>query len=131
MSKLKIGSNAQFTSTGKGLTVIGEHCYHYSGAVNVNNTDITLTKFTTGKKYILAKWYPSYGSESGDNMRFTISFNGLEVSRATLDSRVVGSPFQWIPLVIPPLTDVQVVCTNKSTSDDQSMYSNIIGRLYG
>ena len=130
MAKLKIGSNAQFTSVGKSLLIVGDHCYHYSGPVNVNNTDVTLTKFTTGSGYIVAQWYPSYGSESSDNMRFDVYFNGLQVTRTTLDSRVVGSPFQWIPLLIPPLTEVQVDCTNKSSSSAISMYSNIIGRLY-
>ena len=131
MSKTKLGSNDQFTGPNKGLTVIGEHCNHYSGPVNVNNTDVVLTKFTTGKRYILAKWYPSYGSENTDNMRFDIFFNGLRVTRTTLDSREQFSPYQYNPFLIPPLTDVEIICTNKSSDTAISMYSTFIGKLYG
>jgi hypothetical protein len=125
------GPQDTFAGTGKFLITIGSHCYHYSGAVDVDNTDLVLTKFKTGQEYIVAKWYPSYGAESTDNMRFSIYFNDVQVTRTTLDSRVVGNPFQWNPLVIPPLTEVEIVCTNKSTSTPVQMYSTIIGRIYG
>ena len=53
MSKTKTGTNAQFTSAGKGLTVIGNHCYAYSGDVPIaQGATVTFFDFTTGKNYI-------------------------------------------------------------------------------
>ena len=56
MSKSKTGSNAQFTSAGKGLTVIGDHCYAYSGDIEATTASQTALEFATGKGYILGEF---------------------------------------------------------------------------
>jgi len=123
------GSNAQFSGTQKGITTIGNHLYGYSGETGVINAQTTMNSFNTGKYYSVVQWTCGYASESGDNMQFRIKFNGIVVYKVTLDSRLVGSPYQWIPLIIPPFTTVLVTCENKSGSTEIFMISNWTGRV--
>ena len=55
MSKTKLGSNATFTGTGKGLTVVGKHAYatNYNSAVPTLPTVFEALNFQTGKHYIV------------------------------------------------------------------------------
>ena len=119
-----------FTGPAEALEIVGDYAYSYSGSIGVPNSETTLSSFTTGNFYMVAKWYPGYASESGDNMQFRIKFNDTQIYQTTLDSRLVGSPYQWIELIIPPYTEVLVVCEDKSGSGPVSVTSNITGRIY-
>ena len=50
MSRTKTGSNAQFTSAGKGLNSIGKHSYAYSGKVVVTNVLKRTIKLSNRKR---------------------------------------------------------------------------------
>ena len=52
---VKLGSNAIFTGTQKGLTVIGKHCYAYSGILNVD-AEITFLEFSTKRNILKVKF---------------------------------------------------------------------------
>ena len=119
-----------FTGPSQQFEIVGDYGYSYSGSVAVPNTPTDLNSFTTGNFYTVAKWYPGYAAESGDNMQFRIFFNDSQIYQTTLDSRLVGSPYQWIELIIPPYTEVLVNCENKSSSSGISVTSNITGRIY-
>ena len=125
-----VGVANSFTGPAQAVEVMGDHGYSYSGSIAVPNTQTDLNSFTTGNFYTVAKWYPIYSEESGDNMQFRIFFNESQIYQTTLDSRLVGSPYQWIELIIPPYTEVLITCDNKSSSSGVSMASNITGRIY-
>ena len=125
-----VGFANSFTGTAQALEIVGDYAYSYSGSIGVPNSETTLSSFTTGNFYMVAKWYPGYASESGDNMQFRIKFNGTQIYQTTLDSRLVGSPYQWIELIIPPYTEVLVICEDKSGSGPVNVTSTITGRIY-
>jgi len=125
-----VGVANSFTGPAQAFEVMGNHGYSYSGSVAVPNVDTILNSFTTGNFYTVAKWYPGYAEESGDNMQFRIFFNESQIYQTTLDSRLVGSPYQWIELIIPPYTEVVVNCNNKSNPGGVSVTSTITGRIY-
>ena len=47
--------SASIASTGLGIRYIGDHCYAYSGEVNVANVELSLLDFTTGSGLIVGK----------------------------------------------------------------------------
>jgi len=53
MARTKIGTNAQFSGTGKGLVYVKDFCYAYSGAVTVDGTDDVALDFSTGKQRLM------------------------------------------------------------------------------
>ena len=133
MSKTKQGSNAQFTSAGRGLTVIGNHCYAYSGDVAVSGSSTTMLEFTTGKQYIIAK-IEQHGlfAQIGQNqISIEVTINGVSVLHtfweAQLDSTYFDSPTE---LLIPPLSSV-VVYTTQASGSDKVMQITLTGRVYG
>jgi len=126
-----IPTSASTASTGLGIRYIAQWAYSLSGRIPVDNSTITLTSFTSGAGVIIAQWTPGYADESADNMQFRVKFNGIDIYQTTLDSRVTYSPYQYINLIIPPLTKVEVTCENKSGSSEVNVISNITGRVYG
>ena len=134
MSK-NLGTNAQFTSTGKSLTTIGKHCYAYSGNIAVtggSSANTELLKFNTGKGYIIGNFQP-YSTERGSaQLYLAIKFNDLLVVNTEFDAEGSINPMLDSPitLLIPPLTDVQVlVGIETGTNKDWSM--TFTGEHYG
>jgi hypothetical protein len=132
MSKTKIGSNAQFTSAGKGLTVIGSHCYAYSGEVSVTNSLTTLLSFQTGKEYIVASWFSGFNETTGNDHEFRLYLNGIEVQAIIMaDSSITYGRDLPVPCIIPPLSLVEIKCINLSSSGPKGMWTSLTGRVYG
>jgi len=129
MAKERLGSNAIFTGPQKGLTIIGEHCYAYSGAKVTSGTAVNFIEFTTGKHYIVAKLQPVYFSQGTNNISWLIKFNGQDVQYAEVTSGRDYTPFQEILLVIPPLTFVEVEVDNLNSGSELAGVS-ITGRVY-
>jgi len=123
------GTNAIFTGTQKGLTIIGNHCYAYSGSKATSATPTNFLEFTTGKHYIIAKLQPAYFSSYTGNISFLIKFNGQDVQYAEVTSSRDYTPYDEIHLLIPPLTFVEVVLDNLDGGSDLAGVS-ITGRVY-
>ena len=109
MSRTKKGSNATFTGPQEGLTVIGEHCYAYSGAYAASTTPATVLDFNTNKEYIIGKLFLNgtieSGSGSGEITTAMINFNGVNVSRLKVESGSEDMEITvWNEILIPPLT---------------------------
>ena len=130
MSKTKAGSNAQFTGPQKGLTVIGKHCYAYSGIKQVTGSATTFVKFTTGKGYIVAKVQPINFTATTDNVTFEIKFNGQTIQQAETTSSRDYTPYDVIHLVIPPLTEVDIILDNVSGGTHNAGVA-VTGEVYG
>ena len=133
MRKTKTGSNAQYTSAGKGLTVIGNHAYAYSGAVAHTSAEGEITKldFTTGKYYIAVKLAGYYGDLSNDWWKLNVFFNEIRILQWATNHN--SSPYSedsdTINLIIPPLTNVRVSFQVGSDADYTAV--TLVGKVYG
>ena len=112
MAKTRIGSNAIFTGPQKGLTIIGNHCYAYSGQQTTDGSvwsaNTELLNFTTGKQYIINKFYMTSDLITGNNLFVDIKLNGVYVLSMKTDGNPPHYPeFRDYELLIPPLTNVE------------------------
>jgi hypothetical protein len=140
MSKTKTGSNAQFISAGRGLIVINDYCYAYSGMINPkagDPTDLTILEFATGKQMIKAMFTASAPTAPSDTTAgliglYRIYFNEIEVARVKTDAQGEDMPtIESFPIIIPPLTAVKVTVSNNSDSSSYQNSCHVAGRLYG
>ena len=133
MSRTKIGSNAQFTSTGKGLTTIGNHAYAYSGKVTSTGSagaDDQLLSFNTGKGYMIMDCIFQNDITSGSDVYFEIKFNGQTVVLNKEASSSITEPWTWI-LLVPPLTFVEMAWGTQSGATNFNGTVSISGKVYG
>jgi len=123
---------ATFLAPNKGLSIVGGHAYAYSGEVSVTNTEINLLDFVSGKEYITAK--VQLGSKAGENEDyvFKIYFNGSVVFSTLFNNQ--GTQYvdiaNSIPIIIPPLTNVQMSLDNIADTDTRVWTVHMIGRVY-
>jgi len=131
MAKTRIGSNAQFTGTGKGLTMIGEHCYSFSGSVDVDDNETELLNFNTGKDYIIAKVQYGLKHDTTNNLIFGITINGLLVTGYAITGGVGDSQLSnYISILIPPLSEVISHAQNASSSSTIPIMCWLNGKIY-
>ena len=129
MSKIKTSSNAQFTNAGKGLTVIGEHAYAYSGAVSFDDSGSTGLDFQSGKQYIVSKLTWDVVGSSSDDVTLTLSLNGINIYKPQL----FDANHEIVPtlhFIIPPLTELKLIFTNNDSTVMEG-YAVLKGRVYG
>jgi len=123
---------ATFLAPNKGLSIVGNHAYAYSGEVSVANTEINLLDFVSGKDYITAK--VQLGSNAGENEDyvFKIYFNGTVVFSTLFNNQ--GAQYvdvaNSIPVIIPPLTNVQMSLDNIADTDTRVWTVHMVGRVY-
>ena len=132
MPKEKLGSNATFTGTG-GLTVIGSHCYAYSGEINADDNETTYLLFQTGKETIKGLAQFNATNELAQEFRYRIYFNGIEIQSYLAGNNAPdyrSKPDTPIPLVIPPLTEVKFTAINLDDSTNGSQIVSFTGRIY-
>ncbi len=137
MAKEQIGSNAQYTSAGKGLTTIGKHCYAYSGEFTANSTSETVLDFQSGKNYIvgnihLAGMVDMGSPVSGARVACRINFNGITVIDLHSDGSDKDMPFSdSADILIPPLTNVTAIVDSSTTNTGYDGTVSLIGEIYG
>ena len=131
MSKTKKSSNAQFTSAGKGLTVIGNHCYAYSGSITVTSTpSTTLLDFHTGKGYMIVELQPSYFTlGTGEDAYFQTFINGIQIRNDEIGSSTAERLPSELIILIPPLSHFEV--TSYTASADRLLGVTLTGEVYG
>ena len=122
---------ATFLGPNQGLSMVGSHCYAYSGEISVANTETNLLNFHTGKDYIVCKIQFNAAHGSGDDYVFRVYFNGNVVQRYLYAETVDrGVPDQPLYMVIPPLTDVQCSAQNTTDTSANGQIVAISGRVY-
>ena len=132
MPKEKIGSNAQFTSVGNSLTVIGSHCYAYSGYLTINDSETTILTFPTGKGYIFANLQVLNGTTSNEDFLYKVYFNNILVAQwhcLQVTDKEINIPNLY-PIVIPPYTTVKVTGTNTSSASSRGHTATVTGKVY-
>jgi len=137
MAKTKIASNAQFSGTQKGLSVVLDRCYAYSGPIQVNGGSYTEhLNFTTGKNVIEGSFTFSgptlpANTPTGQLSIFRIKLNGVVIMYAKVDTLNEDMPsVTTIPFLIPPLSIVQVNAENGDSTTNMVVSSIFVGRIY-
>jgi len=136
MPKTKIGSNAQFASAGKGLSIIGDHCYAYSGEIAATTAAKTYLEFSTGKGYIIGTLQvngpvdddtPTVGATSATE----IYLNGIAIGILKTDTKDEDQPGteRW-ELLLPPYSTLKVTMLDDANESDRWGSMSFIGRYY-
>ena len=132
MAKTRIGANAIFSGPQKGLSMIGDHCYAYSGKVLSTGSagpGDELLSFNTGKGYIIADCIFQNDITSGSDTYFEIKYNGQTVILNKEASSSITEPWAWI-LLIPPLTFVEVAWGTQSGATNFKGSVSLSGKVY-
>jgi len=132
MAKERIGSNAIFTGPQQGLTVIGDHCYAYSGTTTVTNTVNTVLEFNSGKEYLKVKIAFYSNGISNDDYNQIIYLNGNAVVSQTVPQtyQSTATGYQPIDLVITPNTHVKITLANVTDTSSNIWTTVLTGRVY-
>ena len=134
MAKEAIGSNATFTGPQAGLTIIGNHCYAYSGIVAVDNNETSLLAFATGKEYVKTKLQITNASDTARDSRYKVYLNEQIIYQYGTDvSGEYGSeedPDPPLNIIIPPLTAVKVTAMNSENTDSINQVAILTGKVY-
>ena len=132
MAKEKIGSNAIFTGPQQGLSILGNHCYAYSGENSVDNTEAFLLNFqSAGKRYIMAEVTLGSKAQENEDYEFKIYFNGSIVFGSTFGNQGAHYIGNWpIPIMIPPATEVKMSLQNIADTDNRTWTAHIVGKVY-
>jgi len=128
MARTKIGSNATFSGTQKGLSIVSDWCYAYSGEVSVTNVLKTLLEYQTESKITMIEYYPIYFTNHSEDFLYTVNLNGQSIHAVVLNDQD-NAPFVGIKLLIPPNTLVTVtgICLDAST---RTIGALMTGRIY-
>ena len=130
MAKTKIGANAIFSGPQKGLSIIGQHCYAYSGLVQVTTAREFLS-FTTGKDLIVANFQFTLGEDTTDNIVWEVTINGNIISGSLNESGQAGNPLEPLLITLPPFSFVEVNATNfTGTPTQRKCYAIVQGKVY-
>ena len=128
----EIGANAIFSGPQKGLTVIGKHCYGYSGIVGVTNVETDLFDFSTGKDYISSNLQVLNGTDSNEDFLYKVYFNDVLV--AQWHFLYASTIHQTLPnaykIIIPPNTTVRVTGANTISGTSRNHSATITGKVY-
>lgn len=135
-----IQPSASVAATGLGIRYIGEspmYAYAYSEMKQVASSDVLHLDFTTGSGFINATFtavaavLPGTLSDGVASM-FKIEFNGLTIATVKVDSLQEDMPTVMIlPLIIPPLTLVEINCESEGSTSNMKTSCQITGRVYG
>ena len=118
---------ATFLGPSKGLSIVGSHCYAFSGAITTAaGTYVTALDFTTGGKSYIDAHLELYIDDTtpigqNDAYGFKIEINGSEVCRLEMDDRATPrtrQPHNNINFIIPPLSRVIISLYGESDETD-------------
>ena len=120
---------ATFLGTGKGLSILGDHCFAYSGEKVANTSATNFLKFTTGNYYTVANVQFNYPRDNNEDATYEILMNGTVIQKwVSTGSLNPHQPQNVVPIVIPHHTEVIVRATVLTTGRYQVV--SITGRVY-
>ena len=123
---------ATFLAPNKGLSVLGNHGYAYSGVINNvggGAATSTMLSFTSGNFYYRGILNIIDDNVSGSvTMYIDITFNGTSVYKGSWDnSPDMASTSPLVTLIIPARTEVVV---KWGSSNDRNASIAMTGRIY-
>ena len=121
---------ATFLAPNKGLSIVGSHCYAYSGVISCTSSGTTLLDFTTGHStYIVAEIQINATNEDASNFDYALFMNESEVAGwLNTGSHQPNQPQNPIKIVIPPGTHVVFKATSAASSVNHA--ASLVGRVY-
>ena len=133
MAKPRLGSNAIFSGAQKGLTILSDRCYGYTGVVTVGNETVECLRFATGKGVIVAKVYLAYDVNdftAGEKIGYEMLFNGQMLINSVYGANLRPTGNSYVmDFIIPPLTEVRFNFVNTDASG-VPMSMVLSGRVY-
>jgi len=128
---------ATFLGPNKGLVTLGDHCYAYSGGINLNNEAKTFLEFHTGKYTLVAGVQTTVklgGLNVGKRVQTKVTLNGSVIIDMGSKIGATTTSFDDIPsplnVIVPPNTLVQIAVFTDDTEGDQPFYVSLTGRIY-
>jgi len=122
---------ATFLAVGKGLSILGDHCYAASGETTdaaSGGANTTLFDFTTGDYYVTAI-IDMVQDMTANNLTFLeLSYNGINVIafENDVESHFAEQPVK-LDVIIPPHTSVKFKWGANSSTEG---YAFLSGRIY-
>ena len=123
------------SGTGSSLNYVGNHAYAYSGSIEATNAvDSTMLDFTTSSSYVkaTAQFYYGDNSATSDDMIYTLKINNETIFSYLVNDPVnpPASSHNYINIILPPFSRVQILAKNRSSSTPREVYATISGRVY-
>jgi hypothetical protein len=117
MSKTKLGSNTIFTGSSKGLTIVANHCYAYSGVLAFDDNEITLLEFNTGKRLLDLTLMPYRDDSDSLDSKHRLYINDIKVWATGMGSggTTIGD---YNKIIIPSLSHVKLTIQNVSNTSN-------------
>ena len=121
---------ATFLGPNKGLSIVGSHCYGYSGIVTPTADNMsTYLKFTTGNYYTVAKVQFAYTLDANEDAVYQIVLNGTVITQwLNTGSLTPNGPQEPMYVVIPSNTEVE--CNAYTKSSGRAQACTLTGRIY-
>jgi len=120
-----------FTGTAEALELVGDHCYAYSGALTVTDTDShKLLSFTSGNYYSVVDFTFWRRSWEDDDIAYYVEMNGTQVVAWIGRQSEPNGANMPIPLVIPPYTEIEAYVDKQQHANLSIVGINITGRIY-
>ena len=113
------------------FTPDNKHCYAYSGAISVNNTESSLLLFQTNTEYIVGIFRPCYLQSGGDDYEFRVYFNDVLIAYTKATSEATIPAQKHFELIIPPFTKVEITGDNAESSDSLNIGALVTGKVIG
>ena len=134
-------NTATFLGPNKGLSIVGDHAYAYSGNIPTNeaSSQIEMLSFTTGVETLVGTWTvcgtcPLSGagvSGTGGIDQFHLHFNGSPLQSLRTETTEEDMPSSdTIPIIIPPHTKVTVEGISAKNDANWSFSTALHGRIY-
>jgi len=121
---------ATFLGTQQGLTVIKDHCYAYSGATVISDTDVhKLLSFHTGDSYMVVEFIFWRRSWEDDDIAFYVELNGTQVLAWIGRVAEPQGTNQQI-MVLPPRTLVEAYVDKQQQVNESMVGINVTGKVY-
>ena len=129
---------ATFLAPNQGLSIVGSHCYAFSGAFGRSSSEQTLLDFNNGSGYIVATLtmtapinFTSGNIANGSVRGWKLSFNNQTVGLYKADADPEDMPTEIeVQILIPPLTAVVLTCIDSGNDASYLGTANLTGRVY-
>ena len=122
------------SGVGTGINYIGNLAYANSGAMEIDNNETTMLKFTTGGETLFGNAQFFYAEASNDKFQYIVKQNGVVVAQYhvfgpndTNGEHLLSNP---IILLIPPFTEVEFLANNTDNTQQRKQCATFTGQLY-
>ena len=121
---------------GSSLNFIGDHCYAVSGEFGASTSEQTMLSFKTSGLYVVATLTMTAPIRfadlaNGQTRGFKLSFNSEVVGMYKAESAQEDMPADVeVTILIPPFTQVELVCKDTNDASTFTGTANITGRVY-